>query len=252
MLSISFTLCCVGLVFSSPAVAMNGTSVRCAKTTFSAPSSRRICRIASMKRKRFDIAHCAADFDEHDVDSVGYFAEGGFDFIGDVRDYLHRLAEIIAPALFGDDGFVDAAGGPIMVARKVRGSEALVMAEIEIGFGAVVGHEHFAVLIRRHRAGIDVQVRIALLEGDAKAAAFEKAAHRSRCYAFSERRNHAAGYEDVLRADRQGAKNPPVESAYEALSAESLRLSNRDFGWQRAMARNCRRSQRSAKIIRCQ
>jgi len=78
------------------------------------------------------------------------------------------------------------------------------------------------VLIRRHRPRIDVEVWIALLKGDAEAAAFKKAAHRSRCYAFAERRNHAAGNEHVLRADRQGARNPPVKSAYEALSAERL------------------------------
>jgi hypothetical protein len=30
------------------------------------------------------------------------------------------------------------------------------MAEVEIGLGAVVGDEHLAVLIWRHRAGIDV------------------------------------------------------------------------------------------------
>ena len=140
---------------------------------------------------------------------IRYFAEGGLDFIGDVRNYLHRLAEVIAAALFGDDGFVDAAGGPVMVAREMRGGETLVVAEIEIGFGAVVGDENFAVLIRRHRAGINVQVGIALLEGDAEAAAFQQAAHRSRRNAFSERRNHAAGNEDVLRADRQGARIPP-------------------------------------------
>ena len=100
------------------------------------------------ERQRFDVAHRAADFDEHHVHAVGHFAEGGLDFVGDVRNHLHGLAEIIAAALLGDDGFVDAAGGPVMVARQVRGGEALVVAEIEIGFRAVVGDKHFAVLIR--------------------------------------------------------------------------------------------------------
>ena len=31
---------------------------------------------------------------------------------------------------------------------RLRGGEALVVAEVEIGFGAVVGDENFAVLIR--------------------------------------------------------------------------------------------------------
>jgi hypothetical protein len=45
--------------------------------------------------------------------------------------------------------------------------------EVEIGFGAVVGDEDLAVLVRRHRARIDVQIRITLLEGDSEAAAFK-------------------------------------------------------------------------------
>ena len=36
------------------------------------------------------------------------------------------------------------------------------MPEVEIGFGAVFGDEHFAVLKRRHRAGIDVDVWVQL------------------------------------------------------------------------------------------
>ena len=48
--------------------------------------------------------------------------------------------------------------------------EPLVMAEIEIGLGAVVQHVNFAVLIRVHRAGIDVEIGIELLEDDLQAA----------------------------------------------------------------------------------
>jgi hypothetical protein len=80
----------------------------------------------------------------------------------------------------------------------MRGSKAFVVAEVEIGFGAVVGDEDFTVLIGRHGAGINVEVRIALLEGDAKTAAFEQAAHRSRRYAFPERRNHATRHKNVF------------------------------------------------------
>ena len=43
----SFTECCVGFVFSSPAASMNGTSVTWTYITFSGPTSRRNWRIAS-------------------------------------------------------------------------------------------------------------------------------------------------------------------------------------------------------------
>ena len=139
-------------------------------------------------------------------DAFGHFAERGFDFVGDVRNHLHRLAQVIAAALFGDDRFVDAAGGPVVVARQMRGGEAFVVAEVEIGFRAIVGDEHFAVLIGRHGARIDVQVGIALLEGNSETAAFEQAADGRRCHALAERRNHAARYEYVFWGGPQGAR----------------------------------------------
>ena len=58
--------------------------------------------------------------------------------------------------------------------RKMRVREAFVMAEVEIGFGAVVGNENFAVLKRRHRAGIDVEVRIEFDQSHVQAARFEQ------------------------------------------------------------------------------
>src|ERR1700683_2861508 len=94
------------------------------------------------------------------------------------------------------------------------------MTKIEIGLRTVVGDKHFAVLKRRHCPWINVQVGIALLEGDAEAAAFQQTAHGSCCNAFSEGRNHAARNKDVFRAAGQGARIPPLESAYNALWRE--------------------------------
>ena len=44
------------------------------------------------------------------------------------------------------------------------------MAEIEIGLGAVIGHEHFAVLVWRHRTGIEIEIGIELAQPDLVAA----------------------------------------------------------------------------------
>src|SRR5215217_1459214 len=81
----------------------------------------------------------------------------------------------------------------------MRVSEALVMAQVEIGFGAVVSDENFAVLKRRHRTGIDVDVWIELDERDAQAATLEQTSDRRRSQAFSQARNHTTSYEDVFR-----------------------------------------------------
>jgi hypothetical protein len=38
-------------------------------------------------------------------------------------------------------------------------NEAFVVAQVQVGFGAVVGDEHFAMLERRHGARIDIDDR---------------------------------------------------------------------------------------------
>jgi hypothetical protein len=60
------------------------------------------------------------------------------------------------------------------------------MTEIEIGLRPVIGNEHLAVLIRRHRAGIDVEIRIELAQPDRVAARLQKGAERRRSETFSE------------------------------------------------------------------
>jgi hypothetical protein len=50
------------------------------------------------------------------------------------------------------------------------------VAEIEVGLRAVLGDEDLAVLVRRHRARIDVDVRVELLQADRQAAGDEQPA----------------------------------------------------------------------------
>ena len=61
-------------------------------------------------------------------------------------------AQVVAAALLGDHALVDAAGGEIAVAAGGRAHEALVMAQVQVGLGAVMGDEHLAVLERAHGA----------------------------------------------------------------------------------------------------
>ena len=133
------------------------------------------------ERKRFDVADGAADFDDGDVGAVrGHLAHGVLDFVGDVGNDLDGFAEVVAAALLEDDLLVDAAGGVVVVARKGRVGEALVVAEVEVGLSAVVGDEDLAVLEGRHGAGIDVEVGIELHQVDAQAAALKQAADGGR------------------------------------------------------------------------
>jgi hypothetical protein len=87
---------------------------------------------------------------------------------------------VVAPALAADDGVVDPAGGDVRGPARVGVGEALVVAEVEIGLGAILGHEHLAVLIRRHGPGVHVDVRIELLQLHAQPPGDEQAADRRR------------------------------------------------------------------------
>jgi len=64
--------------------------------------------------------------------------------------------------------------------------EPLVVAQIEVRLGPVFGHKHFTMLKWAHRTRIDVQVRIAFLQGDFETATFEETAYRGGSYAFSQ------------------------------------------------------------------
>lgn len=114
------------------------------------------------KRQRFDIAHGAADFHQRHIGTLGARTNRALDLVGDVRDDLHRAPEVIATTLLVDHRFVDLAGGEVVAPTHPRAGKALVMAQIEVGFRTVVGHEHLAVLERTHGAGIDVDVGIEL------------------------------------------------------------------------------------------
>ncbi len=78
---------------------MNGTSVTCTMNGIFRPEFEAHLPDRFEKRQRFDVAHRAADFDDHDIGVHRDFAERRFDFIGDVRDHLHRFAQVIAAPL---------------------------------------------------------------------------------------------------------------------------------------------------------
>jgi hypothetical protein len=89
----------------------------------------------------------------------------------------------------------------VMLSCRLAGhaGEALVMAEIEVGLGAVIGDEDLAVLIRAHRARIDIEIGVELAQADRVAARLQQRAERRRSQTFAQRGDHAAGDEDIPR-----------------------------------------------------
>src|SRR6185503_12550687 len=69
----------------------------------------------------------------------------------------------------------------------------------EVRLGAVIGDEDLAVVVRRHGAGVDVDVGVELQDRDGDAARLEDPSDRGGGDALAERAGHAAGHKDILR-----------------------------------------------------
>ena len=143
-----------------------------------------------------DIAHRAADLAEHEIDLVLADGDEVLDLVGDVRNDLDGLAEVIAAALFLEHVGVDPPRGDRVGLARGHAGEAFVMAQIEVGLGAVIGDEDLAMLERGHRAGVDVQVGIELAQPDREAAGLQQRAERGGGQPLAERRHNTACDED--------------------------------------------------------
>ena len=128
------------------------------------------------ERESLDVADRAADLDDLDVHVLADPPDGRLDLVGDVRDHLDGAPEVVAAALAGDHRVVDLAGRDVVVPGHLRAGEPLVVAQVQIRLAAVVGDEDLAVLVGAHRARVDVDVGIHLLERDAEAAGLEETA----------------------------------------------------------------------------
>ena len=149
---------------------------------------------------RFNVTDGAADFGNDHV-CVCLLADTVYeilDFICNVGNDLHGRAEILAAALLVQNVPVDLAGGEVGELVEVLVDEALVVAEVEVGLRAVLGHVHLAVLIRAHRTGIDVDVGIELLRGHLQPARLQEPAQRGCSDSLAQSGNYAAGYEHIL------------------------------------------------------
>ncbi len=145
-----------------------------------------------------DVARGASDLGDEHVDAFAAGADPGLDLIRHVRDDLHGLAEVVAATLLLDDRLVDLAGAEAVEPRQRARGEALVVPEVEVGLRAVVQDVHLAVLVGAHRAGIDVEVGVELLDAHLQPTALEQGSEGGGGQSLAKGGDHAAGDEDVL------------------------------------------------------
>ena len=111
-------------------------------------------------------------------------------------DDLYRFAQVVTAPLFFEHAFVDLTGGEVVGFLHARFDETLIVTQIKIGFGAIVGDEHLAMLEWRHGAGVHIQIRVEFDQGDFEAARFENRSQGSGGNPLAKGRHYTAGDED--------------------------------------------------------
>ena len=121
-----------------------------------------------------NITHGTAHLDEDDVGSrvLGQFLEPLFNLVDQVGHDLDGAPQEVPPPFLGNDGAVNLPRGYIGIGGELGVDKAFVVAQIEVGLGAVLGDEYLAVLVGGHRARIDVEIRVQLLYRNGNLPAF--------------------------------------------------------------------------------
>src|SRR6516164_8380379 len=86
------------------------------------------------ERQPFDVSHRTSDFAQDEIAVFVALADEFLDRIGDVRNHLDRRAEVIPAPLLGEDLLIDPPGSDVVMPTRWPAGEALVMAQIKIGF----------------------------------------------------------------------------------------------------------------------
>ena len=152
------------------------------------------------ERHGLNIANRATDFDDDHVDVValGDLGDPALDLVGDMRDDLNGLTQIVATPLLADDFVIHLAASHVASLGQIFVDKALVMADIQVGLGTILGDKHLAVLIWRHRPRIDIQIRIQLLNRHAQTARLEHSANGRGGDPFPHRTDYATRTEYVF------------------------------------------------------
>jgi len=112
------------------------------------------------KWQRLNVADRTADLDDSHIKTLGAALDEFLYLVGDVRNHLHRFTKVLAAPLFADYRFVNLTGGEVVHLFHLGADEALVMSQIEISLGPIVGDEYLTVLERTHRSGVNVGIGV--------------------------------------------------------------------------------------------
>ena len=152
------------------------------------------------ERLALDIAYRAADLRYYHVRvaRLAYVVYEFLDLVSDVRYHLHGAAEIFTFSLLVEHVPVDLARRQVRIFVQIFIYETFIVSEVEVCLRSVLRDEHLSMLIRTHRPGVHVYIRIQLLCRDTKSPRLEQPAQRRRCDSLSESRNDSTCYKYIL------------------------------------------------------
>ena len=136
--------------------------------------------------------------DLNDTRRMRYSKQEWLKTTAEMNELFADLPEVLATTLLGDHRRIDLTSGDIGRARQIAVQEALIVTDVEIGLGAILGDEHLAVLERVHGARIHIEVRVELLHRYLQAPRGEELAEAGSRQTFTERRHHTTGDEKVF------------------------------------------------------
>ncbi len=114
------------------------------------------------ERLGLDVAHGTADFDQRHIGIACTLDDAALDLVGNMRNHLDGRTQVVTTALLAQHVGVNAAGGEVVVLAHGGVDETLVMAQIKVSLGAIVGYEDFAMLEGAHGPRIHVDIGIQL------------------------------------------------------------------------------------------
>ena len=139
------------------------------------------------ERLGLDITDRTADLCDDDI-GIGLLTNSIdklFDLVRDVRDYLNCRTKVFSSSFTVQDVPIYASRGEIGILVEILIDESLIVSEIEVCLRTVFRDIDFSVLVRTHRTGVYIDIRVELLRCDLESARFEKSTQTCCCYAFT-------------------------------------------------------------------
>src|SRR5215208_179464 len=150
------------------------------------------------KRQALDVAYRPPYLGDDDILVLPQAPDPVLYLVGYVRDDLHGSTEVVPPPLAAYDLPVHAPRRDVGELAQVLVEETLVVAEIQVRLGPILGDKDLAVLVRVHGPGIHVYVRVEFLQHYPVAPRLEEHPERRGTGPLADGRHDAARNEDIL------------------------------------------------------